>query len=155
MVELLLDFGAIARAHYYTKYSPLFISCHTGNYEIVKILLERYPSLVNIETIENFLPIHAACSQGHLDIVKLIIEHKYSNDVLNIYEASGFNEQKECIINKYLFPFDLNTVDVNEQTILYTCVLSNKLDICRYLLNIKVKKLIINNSNKKKYNRMN
>ena len=141
MVTLLLDYGAIARAHYYTKYSPLFIACHTGNYEIVGILLERYPSLVNIETIESFLPIHAACSQGHLNIVKLIIEYKYSGDFLNIYEASGFNEQKECIVNKYLFPFDLNMVDVNEQTILYTCVLSNKLDICEYLLKIKVKKL--------------
>ena len=40
IVRLLLEHGAIARPHYYTKYSPLYIACHMGNIEIAKMILE-------------------------------------------------------------------------------------------------------------------
>jgi ankyrin repeat protein len=40
IVKLLLDNGAIARPHYYTKYSPLYIACHMGNIEIAQMILE-------------------------------------------------------------------------------------------------------------------
>ena len=40
IVRLLIENGAIARPHYYTKYSPLYISCHMGNFQISKMILE-------------------------------------------------------------------------------------------------------------------
>lgn len=40
IVRLLLSNGAVARPHYYTKYSPLYIACHMGNYQISKLILE-------------------------------------------------------------------------------------------------------------------
>lgn len=40
IVKLLLENGAIARPHFYTKYSPLYIACHMGSIEIVKMILE-------------------------------------------------------------------------------------------------------------------
>ncbi|CAF1092559.1 unnamed protein product [Brachionus calyciflorus] len=40
VVKILLDSNSIAKPHYYTKYSPLYIACHMGNEEIAKLLLE-------------------------------------------------------------------------------------------------------------------
>jgi hypothetical protein len=39
IVSLLMEYGAIARPHYYTKYSPLYIACHMGNIEIARMIL--------------------------------------------------------------------------------------------------------------------
>ena len=39
IVELLINHGAIAKPHFYTKYSPLYIACHMGKYQIAKTIL--------------------------------------------------------------------------------------------------------------------
>jgi ankyrin repeat protein len=39
IVKLFLDHGAIARPHFYTKYSPLYIACHMGNMQIAQMIL--------------------------------------------------------------------------------------------------------------------
>ena len=142
MVQLLFDYGAIARPHYYTRYSPLYVACHTGNLEISKLILDKYPSLINIQTIENFLPIHAACSQGHYELVKMLLEYNYPESLLNVYESTGDITTNDPY--KYLFAFDLNSCDCNEQTILYTSICSNKYDLCKYLLDLKIKSLTMN-----------
>ncbi len=41
IVKLLLENGAIARPHYYTKYSPLYIACHMGNTDIARMILGK------------------------------------------------------------------------------------------------------------------
>ena len=52
IVKLLLDNGAIARPHYYTKYSPLYIACHMGNIEIARMILDvsnvNYQGLISL-----------------------------------------------------------------------------------------------------------
>lgn len=133
MVSLLLENGAIARPHCYTKYSPLYVACHIGTNEIVSLLLNQFPHLSNLSTIENFLPIHAACSQGHLEIVKLLMEHEYPDELINIYDDLTNN------LTLYLFAFDLNSRDINDLSILHSAVNSGKIEICKYLLNFKVK----------------
>lgn len=49
IVKLLLDSHAIAKPHYYTKYSPLYIACHMGNFHIAKLILE-----VNNKVLKNY-----------------------------------------------------------------------------------------------------
>ena len=39
IVDLLIEYGAIAKPHYYTKYSPLYIACHMGNLQIAQMIL--------------------------------------------------------------------------------------------------------------------
>ncbi len=93
-----------------------------------------------METIENFLPIHACCAQGHFSLMKYLLQYDYRSDLLNMYEDGkrGF---------KYVFAFDLNALDCNEQSILYTCVATNNIDdgskptFLRFLLEFKVRKL--------------
>lgn len=40
IVKVLLESNAIAKPHFYTKYSPLYIACHMGNFQIAKLILE-------------------------------------------------------------------------------------------------------------------
>lgn len=104
--------------------------------------------MIQVETIEKFLPFHAVCSQGHLEILKLLVNFDltplrpslidtyskyYVNKLENAYSVS--NDKK------YSSLFDLNSLDVNDQSGLYHAVLTNQYEICNYLLNIKVKNL--------------
>ncbi len=114
-----------------------------GQFEIAQSILKKFPNLIQISTIEKFLPFHAACSQGHLDILKLLLDYRDNNEkeeqdeehvLENIFvdPVSGF---------RYLSTFDLNALDVNDQSGLLVAVQANRFQICDYLLNLKVKKL--------------
>ena len=46
IVKLLLDYGAIARPHFYTKYSPLYVACHTGRLNYITGFLFQTSSFV-------------------------------------------------------------------------------------------------------------
>jgi len=131
MVGLLLDNGAIARPHYYTKYSPLYIACHMGNLPIAKMILDKFPHLIAVPTIENFLPFHAACSQGHLEILKLLIDSINSN--INLQKL--FTDDQQHI---YIASFNLNEQDMNGHTGLHSAVLANHYHVCLYLLEMRL-----------------
>src|SRR5882724_147907 len=60
IVELLISKGADGRIHPVTKYSPLYIASYLGRKEIVEILLNHFPNLVNVSTVEKWLPIHGS-----------------------------------------------------------------------------------------------
>ena len=42
IVQLLLNYGADARVHPVTKYSPLYIACYNGHKDIVELLLKVF-----------------------------------------------------------------------------------------------------------------
>lgn len=96
--------------------------------------------MIQVNTIERFLPFHAVCSQGHIEILKLLVTFKPQTRpgekaILydKIYQsASG---------DKYLNSFDLNAVDVNEQSGLFAAVQANRYQVCEYLLGLRFKKL--------------
>lgn len=159
IVRLLLSNGAVARPHYYTKYSPLYIACHMGNYQISKLILEvnvleltydfssfysltysnslqKFPHLIQVPTIENFLPFHAVCSQGHLDILQLLLSFnptKNSSDLDNLDE--DFHQiYTDHLDRRYLSSFDLNALDMNGQSGFHLAVLGNHQAICKYLV---------------------
>jgi ankyrin repeat protein len=144
VVKLLLDHGAIAKPHHKTKYSPLYIACHMGNIDIVQILLENFPQLIQTKTLEKFLPFHAVCSQGHVDILKLLLNFDPQIDKkLNSFDNTVHLQRifKDANGNSYMGLFDLNALDLNDQSGLFVAVLANRYNIVEYLLNLKVKKL--------------
>jgi hypothetical protein len=103
------------------------------------------------------------CSQGHLEILKLLVT--YNNPSSKSSSSTTFDnlfsstssplEQPKVFISgggggnggieqKYLSMFDLNSLDVNDQSGLYAAVVANKYDICEYLINMRVKQLTEN-----------
>ncbi|CAF4794720.1 unnamed protein product, partial [Rotaria sp. Silwood1] len=131
LVKLLLKHGAIAKPHRQTSYSPLYIACRIGNLDIVQMLLTHFPHLVSVATLEQILPFAAACSQGHLSIVQLLLT--YPN-----YPFSSCNIYVDRLQRSYVFPFNLNAQDLNEQTSLYLSVLGGYIDVVEYLLSFRV-----------------
>lgn len=48
IVTLLLEAGADGRAHTVTKYSPLYTAVHNGHRKVTKMLLEKFPELIQV-----------------------------------------------------------------------------------------------------------
>ena len=53
IVQLLVEHGAIAKPHYYTKYSPLYIACHLGNLPIARLILKVHNATQTTTTNKN------------------------------------------------------------------------------------------------------
>lgn len=117
---MLLEAGADGRAHAVTKYSPLYTAVHHGHMNVTKLLLQKFPELVQQLTVERWLPLHAACINGHTSVVELLLKYPYSEELLStIRDPTGEWEWR--------LPFDPNTQDVTGQTALYVaCLLGNK-----------------------------
>ncbi|UJR21883.1 hypothetical protein I4U23_024955 [Adineta vaga] len=131
LVKLLLKHGAIAKPHRQTSYSPLYIACRIGNLEIVQMLLTHFPHLVSVATLEQILPFAAACSQGHLAIVQLLLT--YPN-----YPFASCSLFADRLQRSYVFPFNLNAQDLNDQTSLYLAALGGYIDVVEYLLSFRI-----------------
>jgi ankyrin repeat protein len=131
IVQLLISKGADGRIHPVTKYSPLYIAAYHGRKEIVEILLNHFPNLVNVATVEKWLPIHAAAINNHLHIIDLLLNFDYPKLILQTFHDK--NKQYE-----YYIPFDINAQDVTGQTILYVAALVGNQRLIDFLLNFKV-----------------
>lgn len=49
IVKMLLEAGADGRAHTVTKYSPLYTAVHNGNMNVTKVLMNRFPELIQVK----------------------------------------------------------------------------------------------------------
>lgn len=131
IVELLISKGADGRIHAVTKYSPLYIACHLGRKEIVEILLNHFPNLVNVATVEKWLPIHGAAINNHLNIIDLLLNFDYPKAVLQTF----FDKNRKY---EYHMPFDINAQDVTGQSVLYVAALVGNQRLIDFLLSFKV-----------------
>lgn len=112
IVNLLLEHGADGRCHPVTKYSPLYVACYYGCKDIVRILLQRFPELSQVTTMEKWLPMHAAALSGHTHILELLLNYTYPSSIQQLFvDPTGKWE--------YSFPFDINARDLTGQTALY------------------------------------
>ncbi|XP_070508188.1 leucine-rich repeat serine/threonine-protein kinase 1 isoform X2 [Chironomus tepperi] len=132
ILEFLLAAGADGRAHSVTSYSPLYIACYNGHLNVAKILLRKFPELVQQVTVEKWLPFHAAVINGHMAIVEMLVKFEYPEEYLmTFHDPSGEFQWK--------LPFDPNSQDVTSQSALYvSCLLGNK-SLVELLLKWKVK----------------
>ncbi|XP_064112289.1 leucine-rich repeat serine/threonine-protein kinase 1-like isoform X1 [Macrobrachium nipponense] len=120
MVRLLLDHGADGRIHPVTKYSPLYIACYYGRRDIAEMLLKKFPTLVNVSTVERWLPLHACIINGHASVLELLLKYPYPEEALKKYW--GKTNQFE-----YEMAFDINMKDVTGQSALYlACYVGNQ-----------------------------
>lgn len=49
----LINAKADSRAHPVTKYSPLYIAVHQGHYAVTELLLNAFPFLINVSSIDS------------------------------------------------------------------------------------------------------
>ncbi|XP_068156290.1 LOW QUALITY PROTEIN: leucine-rich repeat serine/threonine-protein kinase 1 [Drosophila tropicalis] len=120
ITQLLVDAGADGRSHAVTKYSPLYAAVHSGHLCIAKLMLERFPELIQQPTVERWLPLHAACINGHIKLLELLINYDYPDYLYQTYRDDEGQWE-------WRLPFDANAQDVTGQTSLYIAsILGNK-----------------------------
>lgn len=166
IVQLLLKAGADSRQHPVTKYSPLYISAYHGRYQICLLLLQHFPELSSVYTVEHWLPIHAAAMNNHQNIVQLFLEYSYPKATMKrfkaycdnaeplVYSALAPSSATKSFDNNqaqghnlkdydkqyvYFMPFDVNAQDIAGQSILYLATLLGNKFLVEYLLNYKFK----------------
>jgi len=120
ITQRLLDAGADGRSHAVTKYSPLYAAVHSGHLGIARLMLDRFPELIQQPTVERWLPLHAACINGHIKLLELLISYSYPDYLYQTYR----DEEGQW---EWRLPFDANAHDVTGQTSLYIAsILGNK-----------------------------
>ncbi|CAM1297638.1 Uncharacterised protein g1884 [Pycnogonum litorale] len=140
IVKLLIEHGADERIHPVTKYSPLYIAAYYGRKEICEILLQKFPQMVQVVTVEKWLPIHAATINGHIDVLELLLKYPDYPPCL----MSTFKDKTQTW--QYSMPFDTNAKDVTGQTALYLACYLGNLKLVDVLLRFRVKADRINAS---------
>ncbi|KAJ6225869.1 hypothetical protein RDWZM_004414 [Blomia tropicalis] len=154
IVQLLIEAGSDGRQHPVTRYSPLYIASYHGRKSIVQLLLEHFPELAAIYTVEHWLPIHAAAMNNHLDIVKLLLNHSYPRKVMRKFVCRSdhvllaINESNDSKINStdqgnrgqyiYSMAFDVNAQDIAGQSLLYLAALLGNQALVEFLLNYRL-----------------
>ena len=75
--------------------------------------MQRFPHLIQVPTIENFLPFHVVCSQGHVEILKLLLGYDPAfneNSELSTTIQAYFDYKRVFVDhtggNKYLNSFE-------------------------------------------------
>ncbi len=131
-MSFLLESGADGRIHPVTKYSPLYVAAYNGHREVVELLLDRFPELIDTLTVERWSTLHACCINGHAAIFDLLLRREFRPELLKtLRDRSGDWE--------YDFAFDVNLCDVTGQTPLYlACCVSNA-KMVDSLLGLKVR----------------
>uniref|UniRef100_T1IVJ9 non-specific serine/threonine protein kinase n=1 Tax=Strigamia maritima TaxID=126957 RepID=T1IVJ9_STRMM len=132
IVEILLDCGADCRQHPVTKYSPFHIACYRGHKDVVELLLQKFPQLVQVTTIEQWLPIHAAVINGHVSVLDVLLKFSYPEHLMLKFQ----DQRKEW---EYQMPFDINASDVTAQTVLFMASYMENKKIVELLLKFRVK----------------
>ncbi|XP_022171675.1 leucine-rich repeat serine/threonine-protein kinase 1 isoform X1 [Myzus persicae] len=134
LVKLLLDHKADGRIHPITRYSPLYIVAFKGKKDVFELLLKKFPDLIRQTTVEKWLPIHAACINGNIQVLELLLKYPYPPNVLIKLRKDNW---------EFDVPFDINTKDVNGQTVLYLACLLGNSKIVDILLKYQVKAIKI------------
>ena len=81
---------------------------------------QKYPELVQVQTVEKWLPSHACCMQGHFNVLELLFKYPYPPHIMQKYVDRTGNYD-------YELPFDINSKDVsgNEMDFLFEMKIFN------------------------------
>ena len=122
--------------------TPFYIACQSGQYEIVKLLMEfEGVDITKIEGIDNCTPFYIACSQGKLGIVKLLMKDPRTDiNQVQLFGASPFHiacQNGQIDIVKLLLNdprTNINEQDVDDISPLMRACYEERIEIVKILL---------------------
>ena len=86
MVAELIRKGVLAENND-KEYFPLHLAAHKGSGEIVSLLLDRQPNLINVKDIDGNTALHIAAQEGRELIVSLLLDRQ--PDLINVKDIEG------------------------------------------------------------------
>jgi len=69
--------------NFFYEISPLHHASLNGHINVIKLLLEKSPQIIQFEYQNKNTPLHMSASKGHFEVVKLLVENNaniYSQD---------------------------------------------------------------------------
>ncbi|XP_064627387.1 leucine-rich repeat serine/threonine-protein kinase 1-like [Lineus longissimus] len=116
-----------------TKWTALHAACQSrvqDEKNLVKILIEKTPVTVTMETADGQLPLHIAAEKGPPEAVSTILNYPYDDGNKESYkDRDGF---------KFFFPFDLNKTDQSGKTALFSACVAGCSKTVEIMINFRV-----------------
>ncbi|XP_065648693.1 leucine-rich repeat serine/threonine-protein kinase 1 isoform X3 [Hydra vulgaris] len=131
IVELLIHNQANVRPSFRTGETPLYIACYYGHLDVVILLAQTHPELLNLpSTQDKIYPLHAAIIQENESIVEYLLTLRYVE-----HEKVILNNSTSPKSNKYLV--HINQPMGNGHTPIHLAVQSENKNIISMLLACK------------------
>ncbi|XP_065648667.1 leucine-rich repeat serine/threonine-protein kinase 1 isoform X3 [Hydra vulgaris] len=147
IVELLIHNQANVRPNSITGETPLYIACYYGHLDVVILLAQTFPELLNLPcTQEQIYPLHAAIIHQKESIVQHLLTYRYKKHGL---EKVISNNSTPAESNKYFV--NINQPMGNGHTPIHLAVQSGNKNIILMLLEHKPFKKITEKEEYKKY----
>ena len=75
IVKLLLSRGADGSPNTITGLAPLYAATQSGNDEVVRLIVQKFPHLINIPSkMDKSTALHVAAGEGSDEIIKSILQ---------------------------------------------------------------------------------
>ena len=124
----------------------LIEACRHGKFEVVKLLVERTNTKLNVRDNDGRTALHWACRKGHKDVVQLLMNCQDNNIELNtrdnygntVFHLACFNGHKDVVqllLNCSAKNIDLNTQDNDGHTAFMLACFNGHKDVVQLLLN--------------------
>jgi ankyrin repeat protein len=140
IAEYLIKGGADPFAVTVKQATALHLSCASGNLDIVTLLVDNYPTLIEMEDKKEATPVHYATRGGSIEILTLLIEKradiakvtKRGESILHVSCHRGYIEIAKFITKKCPELSSATTKD--GMTALHFACTTDDLDLVKFLV---------------------
>ncbi|KAK3770733.1 hypothetical protein RRG08_011777 [Elysia crispata] len=143
ILNLLLSQGAACTSQKDTGLTLLHLACESGNNDIVTVLLQTFPELIYVRSVDHQTPLHSAVASNKVETVRLLLSHTYPSISQSFQEhhfdsssESGHGKPASLLEDGLL---EVNARDASGDTPLHIACKNGYYEIAQLLLYFKVK----------------
>ncbi|XP_034936142.1 ankyrin repeat domain-containing protein 16-like [Chelonus insularis] len=143
-IKKLIKAGANLSLRNKDGWMPLHIASRVGNANIIKLLLEVEPELINVSSKNGRTALHIAAFHGHLDAIHLLLSTEpnllHSPDYSGLLPIHEAVKSKDYKVFEYLIKCraDVKKTDFIGHTILHIAALCGNIPVIEYILENKL-----------------
>ncbi|CAG5136337.1 unnamed protein product, partial [Candidula unifasciata] len=127
ILSLLLAEGASCTSQRETGLTLLHLACESGNLRVMELLLNTFPDLNYVRSVEHQLPLHSAVLCGKAEAVRLLLEFPYPQNSM-----VSFVDPATSLT--YQAGLEYNAQDAAGDTALHIACRNGHVDIARLLV---------------------
>lgn len=141
IVTMLLDQGARPLGHKSCRLTPLHTCAVKNLTGVAKLLLEREPSILDFETIQNSTPLFQACLSGNYELARLLLDHGASTTIRHpsakwsLVHAACTGGNLRLVVSMFMLTgLDVEHTSITGETPLMLAATGCRMEVFYYLI---------------------